>query len=295
MSLYAQKSWRRVGCHEPCPICGKPDWCLIIGPVGTPSAAICQRVESGRRVGEAGWLHRLTDDDGVGPKRGCSITVRCAAAADPRADLSQFAAACFAAVKDDQAAALAAELAVTTDSLQRLRVGWAADHRAWTFPMRDAAGNVIGVRLRGNNGHKWSISGGRNGLFLPVDLIEPTARLVVCEGATDTLALLDLGFTAIGRPNCSSGYKLIVQLIQGLAPTEVVVMADADPAGQRGAESLAIVLLAYSATVRVIAPPVGIKDARDWKQAGATTADVLSRMESATARKLTIRTRGVCR
>lgn len=49
--------WVRVSKNNPCPVCGKPDWCLI-GSEG--DRAICQRVESSERHGEAGFLHRLT-------------------------------------------------------------------------------------------------------------------------------------------------------------------------------------------------------------------------------------------
>lgn len=52
------KKWPRVNKHRPCPVCGRPDWCLV-APNG--GAAICARVESGHVVGTkgAGWLHPL--------------------------------------------------------------------------------------------------------------------------------------------------------------------------------------------------------------------------------------------
>lgn len=49
----------RIPASEKCPICGhRGGWCLL-----SPdrSIAICPRVESPRRIGEAGWLHRLDD------------------------------------------------------------------------------------------------------------------------------------------------------------------------------------------------------------------------------------------
>ena len=52
------ESMRRVSAAHPCPVCKKPDWCLD-SPNGT--AAICARVESGKRCGDAGWLHRRSD------------------------------------------------------------------------------------------------------------------------------------------------------------------------------------------------------------------------------------------
>src|SRR5262245_60213476 len=41
---------------RPCPVCHKPDWCLV---ALDGSAAICQRVTGEKRCGKAGSLHRL--------------------------------------------------------------------------------------------------------------------------------------------------------------------------------------------------------------------------------------------
>lgn len=50
-----------------CPICGKPDWCLVNRDDPTnPSSVICPRIEIGaeQRMGDAGWLHiRRKDAD----------------------------------------------------------------------------------------------------------------------------------------------------------------------------------------------------------------------------------------
>src|SRR5689334_20739084 len=49
-------AWRRVCRAHPCPVCGRPDWCVVSTDGGV---AICPRVESSKRAGDAGWLHRL--------------------------------------------------------------------------------------------------------------------------------------------------------------------------------------------------------------------------------------------
>lgn len=53
-------TWIRVSRANPCPICAKPDWCLISAD-GT--AAICARTESIKPLGEVGWLHKLDGSD----------------------------------------------------------------------------------------------------------------------------------------------------------------------------------------------------------------------------------------
>ncbi len=49
-------------------------------------------------------------------------------------------------------------------------------------------------------------------------------------------------------------------------------------------------MVAYSMTVRVITPPDGINDARQWKRAGATQQEVLDIIDAANVRRLSIRT-----
>jgi DNA primase len=182
---------------------------------------------------------------------------------------------------------LALALGVSAESLRRLSVGWSPKHRAWSFPMSNAAGDVLGIRLRLPGGRKLSVKGGKEGLFLP-EGIDAGGPLLVCEGPTDTAALLDLGFNVVGRPSCTGGVKLLVELVRKHRPEGVVIVADADAPGQRGAERLAAVLLAYSASVRIIAPPAPIKDARAWRQGGAMAADVQAAIDAAPVRRLTV-------
>ncbi|MFA5389153.1 MAG: DUF3854 domain-containing protein [Candidatus Omnitrophota bacterium] len=42
--------------RNPCPVCGKKDWCMISSDGKT---AVCARIESPREFGGAGWLHQL--------------------------------------------------------------------------------------------------------------------------------------------------------------------------------------------------------------------------------------------
>jgi hypothetical protein len=178
-----------------------------------------------------------------------------------------------AAVQPEALERLAATLGLTSESLVRLGVGWSVRDRAWSFPMTDTAGKVLGIRLRCASGKKLSVRGGHEGLFIPADLA-PGALLLVTEGPTDCAALLDLGFPAVGRPSCTGGVKLLIDLVRQRKPVQVVIVADGDEPGQRGAENLASVLVAYSSSVRIITPPAGVKDAREWKQRGVTSDEV---------------------
>ena len=286
-------TWQRVSKRRPCPVCGKPDWCMYVGPQDSPTAAMCARTESFKRCGEGGWLHVLRDD---GPmwtpwRRSIRVAVRMMnEPANGKADFAKLAGDFQAAVRPEALDKLAVSLGVSVESLRRLGIGWSGKNRAWAFPMSNAAGNMLGIRLRLPNGKKLSVRGGREGLFLP-DGIDANGLLLVCEGPTDTAALLDLGVNAVGRPSCRGGVKLLVELVRKLKPSGVVIVADGDVPGQRGATNLATVLLAYSASVRTITPPAPFKDARAWRQGGATAADVQRAINTAPVRTLRVSTR----
>lgn len=65
------EEFARVSRKHPCPVCGKATWCMVARE-SDPSRTICQRVESSRRWGTAGWLHDL-HDHGDSPTRLCEI------------------------------------------------------------------------------------------------------------------------------------------------------------------------------------------------------------------------------
>ena len=58
MNAMTASTWVRVNRCNPCPVCGKPDWCLISQDA---KAAICARIESDKPAGTkgAGWIHVL--------------------------------------------------------------------------------------------------------------------------------------------------------------------------------------------------------------------------------------------
>ena len=114
---------------------------------------------------------------------------------------------------------------------------------------------------------------------------------MVSEGLTDTAALLDLGYTSVvGRPSSTGGVKLLVELVQRRQPDEVVIVADGDEPGRRGADNLASVLLVYCPMVRVLVPK-HFKDVRDFLRAGGTRQQLEQAIETAPARRLAVRSR----
>ncbi len=265
--------WVRVSRMKPCAICGRGDWCVT---ARDGSAAICARTESLKRAGEAGWLHRLHN----APTTRRSPVRRAVVRTDrqpERSDLAELAARWHKAAVPFGLIRLASELGVDRGALLRLQMGWAAEHDAWTFPMKRADGAIVGVRLRLSDGCKLSVRGGREGCFIPSDLRDD-GTLFVAEGATDAAALLSLRFAAIGRPSCTGGTAIVAELARG---RDVAIIADGDDPGMRGAEALARVLVLVCPRVRLMSPPAGVKDAREWVRSGATREDILAAVDAA--------------
>lgn len=271
----------RVSKSRPCPVCGKPDWCLVAKDC---AAAICPRVPSARLVGEAGYLHRLSDKaptyvSSTPPQR---VTID--ADAISRQYQQAMAPADYVHLSDS--------LGLTAPSLDGLGVGRAVQYLegTYSFPMRDASDNIIGVRLRSAQGHKWAVYGSRSGLFY--GSMEPECDLYICEGPTDTAALMDMGFCAVGKPSCNAGNDLIVQLVKKINPKSVVIVADVDQhrgpcefcekqlcphcrPGQYGAIKTCEALMAIKVPVKII-EPIGAKDARAWKLRGAKHSTIMA-------------------
>lgn len=275
-------NWQRTNIRRPCPICGRTDWCSVSED---GAVAVCMRMADGaiQRTRNGGYLHRLGER-----RRVEHVRVLAAVKAPSRHDLPVLAERYRTAVNPARLNRHADALGVTVESLNRLRVGWAYDAGAWSFPMTDADGVVRGMRFRNESGRKWSLTGGREGLFIPADLPDGGPLLMV-EGPTDTAALLDLGLGAVGRPCCTGGVKLLVELVTCRRVKDVVVVADNDPAGERGAAALASTLAVYASSVRIIRPPDGVKDSRAWKLAGARAEDVADAVAHAPAMKLVVK------
>jgi 5S rRNA maturation endonuclease (ribonuclease M5) len=264
--------------------------------------AICPRIPSPRRAGEAGYVHYLTNVFSRQPGRANPIAKQPASpvkaddgkqetdSQHPPPDFwARLAKQYQSQLNETALAKLADALGLSVKSLRLLNIGWSAKHKAWTFPMRDARLQITGIRLRREDGSKLCVKGSNEGLFIPTTFANiASSDILICEGATDVAALFDLGFpNVIGRPSCSGGVKLIVELCRARKFGEVVIFADNDPPGQRGAQKLARELSLYVPRLRVVTPPA--KDIREWKKSGANRADIERAIAEAAIISLAIR------
>ena len=264
-----ESEWRRVTTSRRCPVCGKPDWCLV---AQDNTAAICPRTPAEKYIDGSGYLHVLIETEApLNPQKKPPAQLP-----EHNTIMSMLDAKYRQSLGANGLVALTRDLGVTEESLKKLGIGWSETKGAFSFPMLRKGNRVLGIRFRCMNGKKFAAKGSKQGLFIPKTYVQ-NKGVVICEGPTDTAAMIDLGFNAIGRPSCNAGNRLIGELVRGLP---VVIVADNDKVGKDGAVKLRGYLGRMNTNKRVGVIDCGDhKDAREWLQSGATRQGVLHAIE----------------
>jgi hypothetical protein len=256
----------------PCPICEhlhrNPSWCLIDRARGL---VICPRVESKRKCGDAGWLHR-TDGQDFGALGPVARPVK-PRGQDEQPDFGPRWQRAQARATDADIAALAERLALPEAYVRMVPCGM--DGSAWAFPMQHG-GTIVGLKLRTTDGAKICAKGSRLGLIVPPSFRPECDEVWLTEGESDLMAAVGAwGVNAVARPGCTACTGQVARLAWG---KHLVILADNDAPGKAGAARLAADCLVGAKTATVLAPPA--KDVRDWVRRGATAADVRWRLKS---------------
>jgi len=269
--------YKRVTRACRCPVCGKPDWCLVAGDT---TSAICKRIASDSEFGRSGWFHALIP--GATPNKFVSAPKSWN---NVKSEID--AEAVFRELQADMNGNIlkhhAESLGVNGESLEAIGVGYYKRSTALAFPMRDPFTNkIVGIRLRNEDGRKWAYAGSKSGLFYDTRVIDDsfafdTTTMYVCEGPTGTAALIDIGFEfVVSRPSCNDGNQKVSQLARITGAKAIVIVSDTDEPGLAGADILASDVRGVVESVKVIQPTGGAKDARAWKSMGISRR----RMES---------------
>ena len=269
-----------VSAKKRCPVCKKPDWCLI-SPDG--SAAICSRTESAKRCGDAGWLHRLKYSEARATGKGKPSKLgKPSKSANWQREAERFAEtlAGLPAIRESLAKRLglpvAALDAIPLLGIRNYTLGTFAE---FTIPETDAERKIIGIATRteakDNKADKKFVTGGKRGLTLPAETRERSGTAFVVEGPTDFLALTAAGLLAIGRPSCSGGAKHLADFFAEWVGEFLIVgendrKPNDDWPGRDGARSLAKILAEkLGRPVKWTMPPAEVKDVREWLTAEA--------------------------
>lgn len=261
--------WIRVSRQDPCPICGKPDNCTVSRD---GEMVWCGRVEDGSISQNAGgqFLHRL---DGNSRPANLNHTLPPRPKRSPRRDWRAIAKQYF---QDGGEARqkLAIDLGVGSLALEKLGVGWNSNGNHWSFPERDANRKFIGINARYVNGSKKRLLGSNAGLTYADDWDAGTGPILLCEGGSDTAALMSIELNAVGRPSNTGGVALLTDLLCDLpSDREIIVLGERDEKpdgrwpGREGAIGTATQLSErLDRTVTWALPPDEGKDARGWLQ-----------------------------
>lgn len=281
----ADHHWIRVTRDAPCPICKKPDWCMI---ARDKTAVICPRStdQPYHRMTHGGPLFRLDKSEHHTPlprQYPEYEQMQPTEVIDWRVPILNM----LTGTTDVQRKDLSESIGVGTDTLMRLEACYSPDSQTWGFPIRTLDDKYVGCLLRKRDRdvrsrwRKWCVKGSKLGIGLHIprdvhlgpttDLYPPTndaawnqCVLCIAEGVTDTGILLDYGFNVIGRTSCSSGLETLSEIRNRI----VWIFADDDPKekanpGHDGAVALATRLFERNLEVRVIRPMAG-KDVRQW-------------------------------
>lgn len=271
----------RVNNQNPCPVCHKPDYCLYAKD-GT--AAICARIveNSVKQCGGAGYLHILKPGDfkpkPVVKKRPATINWGC---------LNDCYIQAVSKLNRDSLGTvysrnfdLCVKWQVDSRILQMMQTGW--DGEAYTFPVRNANDEIIGITRRWPDGTKGMVKGSQVGIHIPRVNWDNLETLFICEGASDTATALDMGLRAIGRVSCQTGRDHIIKFCVQKRPTQIVIVADNDSAGITGAKILGVdishgykLFTATRPIIKIITPPTSINDLRKWRQNGLTLGELI--------------------
>lgn len=155
--------WIRVNHANRCTVCSSDSWCIYNDEV-----VICMRESSDRekvmKDGSIGWIHKLDGGKVTEVFRPCKkqpeVTI------NAKKLMEEFAKN----GRNGELHWLANKLGVTVESLMQIGCVWAEPHHAYAFPMFDAYGNTVGIRLRSKDGQKWSVKGSHQGVFLPTSM-----------------------------------------------------------------------------------------------------------------------------
>jgi hypothetical protein len=220
------------------------------------------RVKSDKELRNGGWLHRL------GNPIPYIAHVRKAIEEKP-IDSQAIWQKWFERTEHKHLDEFGVSLGVDTDCLKAIGCAWST-FNAWAFPMKDASGRVIGIRLRNDAGDKWAVKGSKSGLFIPDDYSHMEDRVAyLVEGPTDLAAAMTIGLRAFGRAACLGQENFILQYIAQQKIERLVIVTDNDDPGIRGAEKLQSMLSIHSC---LWIPPT--KDIREFVNLGGNYDDV---------------------
>jgi hypothetical protein len=213
------RDWQPATADNPCPKCGKTDWCRIGWKV-----IHCMRLQNDRPAKGGGWYHGLDPSAAPSslptpPPRKQPTPQELDGRFRRNADRWSLAAA-------TKISEFAKQLGVSRKSLLSLGIGW--NGVVWTIPERGPVRTVLGIATRSTDGRKKMMMGSHHGLIVPTTYCSTSNQpILLVEGMTDVAAALTLGISAIGRPSNCGGISLLIDCLWNYRGP-IIVMGEND-------------------------------------------------------------------
>jgi hypothetical protein len=293
----ASGAWSECSKRNPCPICGATHWCSTSDDGG---AAVCRNSEG---VAPSGWRTGKAAPSGgfvlikIDPLWQPDPVVVLERVRAPKAKAGQkltteqcleILASSRQGVQGKHLARLAEILGVSAEVLEQLGMGWRwgdvekgkqLHDGDWCYPMRNGAGQVVGVHRRlakpfmkeGKLVSKLMIFGSTLGLvYAPDHWHQGTGPILCPEGMSDVAALMTMGLAAVGRPSDRAGAEDLSRLLAATdRPIIIVGENDRNAKGRWPGREGAIATAAKVADglqrpVMWSMVPEPAKDSREW-------------------------------
>lgn len=254
--------YHRVSRRMKCPVCGKPDWCLVSDD---KAFVLCARISLGsrREYQGFGWLHtgstftppkRLVKNPGSNANIENVFNVHINLSFDVR-----------------ELMPLAAHLKIDIATLSNMGIG--TDGSVYYTPMYDADRKIIGLKCRNLSGQKWCVKGSRLGVCYSRDFRD-YQNVYICEGESDTAAMVGQGYNAIGRASATSCGTILASLLKNAM--DIIIVADYDKHG-RGFSSACKLAKHFDRSVDIVLQRTH-KDIRAWINSGTFTPVALEHL-----------------
>jgi len=243
-------NYNRCTVRMPCPVCGRIKYCMVSD---NGERVLCTKVEHGAiKTYKCGFIHDVTS--------AMTSPIKVVKSKLYKPNFAHIRSVYKGLNFSSQALLpLARHLKVSVYSLRCLGVG--KSDRAWDFPMYDAKRQMIGIKRRNLQEKKWCVRHSRLGVYLPSTFVTSSA-VIICEGESDTAAMLDLGYNVVGRASASTCQFILCKLL-GTCRAVIIADRDKDSLGLKEAYKLSRTL---QGEATVIMPLVECKDAREWAE-----------------------------
>lgn len=246
-----------------CPECGDPTHASVSSTTGAGHCFKCDWRDH---------LGGLARDNGGQPVRPALLSQPSETPA-PKLPSEAELARWQAALTDGAGLHLEQLRGLSAEVIEQAGIGWDSDRQAYTLPVKDGKGQLVGLRLYRPDAHdgapKYQSWPGTKAELYPAWLLPPgTEEAVVCEGEFDALLLRSQGFEAItGTAGAGTFRPEWATWLRERGVKQAVVCYDADVAGRQGARKAAALLHEAGLSVKLPAWPEGSPPGHDVGEA----------------------------